>query len=109
MLNFCFRKYERKHVVVDYNETVTFSGRCRGSYFLKCVKERSILKTRYEERIQPTKTHEQKCCTEYTPAIDSDNKCVPVCDPACEFGTCTAPNTCTCHEGYTKHQTEKNM
>lgn len=88
---------------------VTFISRCRGSYFKRCVNERSIPKTRYEDRMEPIKTYEKKCCTGYTPAIDSPNKCVPICDPACEFGTCTAPNKCTCQEGYVKHQTEENM
>lgn len=66
-------------------------------------------KTRLEKRIERIKNHEKKCCTGYTPAVHSANECVPFCDPACEFGTCTAPNTCTCHEGYIKHQMEANM
>lgn len=104
---FRFRKYEKKNVEVRYYDIVTFIGRCRGSYFRRCVNEKSIPKMRYEERIEPKKTHEQKCCTGYT--LANSSFCVPVCEPACEFGTCTAPNTCTCQEGYTKHQTEPNM
>lgn len=96
-------------VEVPYIDKVTFIARCRGSYFKRCINERLITKTRFEDRIQPTKSREQKCCTGYTTAIDSVDKCVPVCEPACEFGTCTAPNTCECHEGYTKHETETNM
>ncbi|XP_011700531.1 PREDICTED: fibrillin-1-like [Wasmannia auropunctata] len=33
-------------------------------------------------------------------AKDTNNDCVPFCDPACSNGTCTAPNRCECHDGF---------
>ncbi|KAL9650913.1 hypothetical protein ABK040_015016 [Willaertia magna] len=37
-----------------------------------------------------------------------DNCSVPICITPCLNGTCTAPNTCTCHQGYSGELCENN-
>lgn len=33
--------------------------------------------------------------------LDKTGKfCMPICDPACNTGNCTAPNVCSCNGGY---------
>ena len=39
------------------------------------------------------------CCQGYTRS-DNGTTCVPVCSQQCVHGTCTAPDTCMCKNGY---------
>lgn len=80
-------------------DTETFYGRCPGYYFKKCLRERQVLKTRTENQVQEVSETVKRCCDGYV-KNEQKNTCQPICDHHCEFGSCTAPNKCTCYEGY---------
>lgn len=50
-----------------------------------------------EPRIQEVEETIQKCCDGF---VAHDDKCSPFCSTTCINGICSAPDTCSCHDGY---------
>lgn len=50
----------------------------------------------------------ERCCHGYTQNPET-GKCAPICLHSCVFGTCTAPNKCTCYNGYEPKQDKQNV
>lgn len=63
------------------------------------MNERPIQKTKYENRIQEVNETVVRCCDGYASNPDKD-KCLPICEHNCAYGSCTAPNHCSCYDGY---------
>lgn len=83
--------------LVTYYELETSFGTCNGYFYKKCLKQQNKLKTRpHFEKVSFTKL-ETDCCSGYT---SFDGKCIPVCIAGCLNGVCSAPNKCTCFDGY---------
>lgn len=82
---------------VSYDDVETYMGRCRGAYFRRCINYRSVQKTRLEPRMKEQVNEIRKCCDGF---VAEDQSCLPFCRNNCNNGICSAPNTCTCKEGY---------
>lgn len=100
------RKQKLVAVPVPYTEKETYYGRCRGYYFKKCLNERYVAKTRIEHQVKNYTETVRSCCDGYAELVVK--KCLPICDHGCVFGNCTAPNECTCYEGYEKSNSSAN-
>ena len=101
------RKQRLVTVPVQYLEKETYYGRCRGYYFKKCLNERTVPKTRNEQRIEDYMEKVRRCCDGW--AERSGIGCLPICERSCIFGNCTEPNTCTCYEGYERMAGRSNV
>nr|XP_022919902.1 multiple epidermal growth factor-like domains protein 10 isoform X1 [Onthophagus taurus] len=42
----------------------------------------------------------EECCKGYNRYNNVSNKCEPICEPNCRFGTCVSPNECQCFPEY---------
>uniref|UniRef100_A0A915Q4T7 Multiple epidermal growth factor-like domains protein 10 n=1 Tax=Setaria digitata TaxID=48799 RepID=A0A915Q4T7_9BILA len=86
---------ERYIQSVPYKTTVLCPDISKG---FKCSMTKYGEKIAYRNVPKIVTIYVKQCCDGYTNA--SNDKCIPVCNPSCENGNCTAPNHCTCEPGY---------
>ena len=53
-----------------------------------------------DDGIDPDGCRDCLCTTGYEPQPEDTGACMPVCDPACVEGSCTAPGICVCEDGW---------
>lgn len=85
--------------MVTYFDLVTAYDKCPGYYFKKCLQQKYVPKTRADAQLITYSEVVRRCCDGYASLGD---RCIPICTNHCFFGNCTAPNFCTCYEGYEK-------
>lgn len=66
------------------------------------------MKTRIEQQSSNITEEVQECCDGYVKMLNND-KCLPICENSCVYGNCTAPNVCTCYEGYEARPEKPNV
>lgn len=63
----------------------------------KCSRYKIEFRTVPKNENKTKTTLEKRCCDGYRQRA---NRCEPKCEQECEYGTCSAPDKCTCNQGY---------
>jgi hypothetical protein len=77
-------------------------------YMFVCVKLHRAINQSINKCDQGTKTADlsSMCAADSDPVHCS---CIPACSGGCLNGDCTAPNKCTCHQGYSTKNPRSNI